>query len=263
MLRDLVIKDIVELTDSHSNIINTAIINATNHASSNGNGTNNTNSNTSSGVIVTRVHTAKLLEAYPEAAIALPSAMKRPATSTPLLSSSLGEDNHKRARMDTPKLEPIALSDDKTVKLERLTSPTNGDHTTNNDATSTGTATTPTTPGSVSVVPAVLPTASSLIAKEQSPLTNSTTAASVGGDDTLKSLLGTQSFKDRAFTLLGQEILDLVTKPSAQDLIIASKFKTTGGGSAVILHCPHGTKDACCHERRQPKPCDKVHWIQV
>jgi hypothetical protein len=245
ILRDLLAKDIIELNDSP---ITPPPSSTTTTSSS---------SSTTSNVVVTRVYIPKLLEAHPDA-LPLPNASTKRSmmvSSSPALQPSSSTDdlaNIKRAKLEfttsgstptsTPKLEPLSsdgsgssVAAAAAAKLERLTSPSD------------------------SIEP---PAVTNTTKVERSLTSNNTNTTNNGSDDMLKSLLETQSFKDRALTAVGQEIIDLVSKPSAKELITAGKFRTTGG-PAVILHCPHGTKDACIQERRTFKPCDKVHWIQV
>lgn len=43
----------------------------------------------------------------------------------------------------------------------------------------------------------------------------------------------------------GEELLDLIQKPTAKEAATVEKFKTEGG-PAVREYCPHLTKDDCC-----------------
>ena len=43
----------------------------------------------------------------------------------------------------------------------------------------------------------------------------------------------------------GEELLDLIQKPTAKESATVEKFRTAGG-PAVREYCPHLTKEDCC-----------------
>lgn len=50
----------------------------------------------------------------------------------------------------------------------------------------------------------------------------------------------------------GEELLDLIQKPTAKEAATVKKFKTEGG-PAVREYCPHLTKDDCCRRDTVPQ----------
>ena len=43
----------------------------------------------------------------------------------------------------------------------------------------------------------------------------------------------------------GEELLELIAKPTAKETAVVKRFKTEGG-SNIREYCPHLTKDDCC-----------------
>lgn len=60
----------------------------------------------------------------------------------------------------------------------------------------------------------------------------------------LQSLLALPSTREKRSKKVGEEILELLTKPTAKERSLAEKFKSHGGAQ-VMEFCPHGTKVEC------------------
>lgn len=58
-----------------------------------------------------------------------------------------------------------------------------------------------------------------------------------------QSLLSMPSTREKQSKQVGEEILELLTKPTAKERSIAEKFKSHG--AQVMEFCPHGTKVEC------------------
>lgn len=60
----------------------------------------------------------------------------------------------------------------------------------------------------------------------------------------MQSLLALPSTREKRSKKVGEEILELLTKPTAKERSLAEKFKSHGGAQ-VMEFCPHGTKVEC------------------
>ncbi|XP_011178814.1 N6-adenosine-methyltransferase MT-A70-like protein [Zeugodacus cucurbitae] len=71
-------------------------------------------------------------------------------------------------------------------------------------------------------------------------------ASGSGADasDDIMSLLSMPSTREKQSKQVGEEILELLTKPTAKERSVAEKFKSHGGAQ-VMEFCPHGTKVEC------------------
>lgn len=61
------------------------------------------------------------------------------------------------------------------------------------------------------------------------------------------------STREKQSKQVGEEILELLSKPTAKERSLVEKFKSQGGAQ-VMEFCPHGTRAEC--ERQQPSPSD-------
>lgn len=59
------------------------------------------------------------------------------------------------------------------------------------------------------------------------------------------------STREKQNKQVGEEILELLSKPTAKERSLVEKFKSEGGAQ-VMEFCPHGTRTEC--ERQQPSP---------
>lgn len=60
----------------------------------------------------------------------------------------------------------------------------------------------------------------------------------------MQSLLSLPSTKEKQSKQVGEEILELLSKPTAKERSLVEKFKSQGG-TQVMEFCPHGTKVEC------------------
>lgn len=61
------------------------------------------------------------------------------------------------------------------------------------------------------------------------------------------------STREKQSKQVGEEILELLSKPTAKERSLVEKFKSQGGAQ-VMEFCPHGTRAEC--ERQQPSPAN-------
>ncbi|CAD7013394.1 unnamed protein product [Ceratitis capitata] len=71
-----------------------------------------------------------------------------------------------------------------------------------------------------------------------------TNTAGPDASDDIMSLLSMPSTREKQSKQVGEEILELLTKPTAKERSVAEKFKSHGGAQ-VMEFCPHGTKVEC------------------
>ncbi|XP_018327837.1 N6-adenosine-methyltransferase catalytic subunit isoform X1 [Agrilus planipennis] len=75
------------------------------------------------------------------------------------------------------------------------------------------------------------------------------------------SLLAMPSTKEKESKKVGEEILDLLSKPTAKERSLAERFRSQGGAQ-VMEFCPHGTK-AECQRNNGIKQCKKLHFKKI
>lgn len=63
------------------------------------------------------------------------------------------------------------------------------------------------------------------------------------------------STREKQSKQVGEEILELLSKPTAKERSLVEKFKSQGGAQ-VMEFCPHGTRAEC--ERQQPSPSELI-----
>lgn len=69
------------------------------------------------------------------------------------------------------------------------------------------------------------------------------------------------STKEKESKKLGEEILDLLSKPTAKERSLAERFRSQGGAQ-VKEFCPHGTK-AECQRNAGTSLCKKLHFKKI
>lgn len=69
------------------------------------------------------------------------------------------------------------------------------------------------------------------------------------------------STKEKESKKLGEEILDLLSKPTAKERSLAERFRSQGGAQ-VMEFCPHGTK-AECQRNAGNAQCKKLHFKKI
>ncbi|KAG1704373.1 N6-adenosine-methyltransferase catalytic subunit [Nymphon striatum] len=80
--------------------------------------------------------------------------------------------------------------------------------------------------------------------------------------ETVESLLSMPSIREKEIKKVGEEILDLLSKPTAKEKSLVEKFKSQGGGQ-VKEFCPHGTKIECMKIPGTVAPCGKLHFKKI
>lgn len=80
--------------------------------------------------------------------------------------------------------------------------------------------------------------------------------------DTIENLLSLPSAREKETKKLGEEILDLLSKPTAKERSLVEQFRSQGGAQ-VQEFCPHGTKDECTKVSDANQPCHKLHFKKI
>lgn len=78
----------------------------------------------------------------------------------------------------------------------------------------------------------------------------------------LEALLNKKSFKEMQKSKTGEELLDLIHRPTAKETAVAAKFKSKGG-SQVKEYCSALTKEDCRRQSGSFIACDKVHFRRI
>ncbi|KAI0213123.1 N6-adenosine-methyltransferase catalytic subunit [Lamellibrachia satsuma] len=82
-----------------------------------------------------------------------------------------------------------------------------------------------------------------------------------GANDSVESLLSMQSAKEKENKKLNEEILQLLSKPTAKELSLVEKFRSQGGAQ-VKEFCAFGTRMECLRTNTN-KQCDKLHFRKI
>ncbi|XP_076900875.1 putative N(6)-adenosine-methyltransferase MT-A70-like [Bidens hawaiensis] len=78
----------------------------------------------------------------------------------------------------------------------------------------------------------------------------------------LEALLNKKSFKELQKSKTGEELLDLIHRPTARETAVAAKFKSKGG-SQVKEYCTSLTKEDCRRLSGSFISCEKVHFRRI
>ncbi|XP_030511459.1 N6-adenosine-methyltransferase MT-A70-like [Rhodamnia argentea] len=78
----------------------------------------------------------------------------------------------------------------------------------------------------------------------------------------LEALLKKKSFREMQKSKTGEELLDLIHRPTARETAVAAKFKTKGG-SQLKEYCLSLTKEDCRRQSRSFIACEKVHFRRI
>ncbi|KAG6481683.1 probable N6-adenosine-methyltransferase MT-A70-like [Zingiber officinale] len=78
----------------------------------------------------------------------------------------------------------------------------------------------------------------------------------------LESLLNKKTFREMQMSKTGEELLDLIHRPTARETAVAAKFKTKGG-SQLKEYCSNLTKEDCRRQSGSFVACDKVHFRRI
>ncbi|XP_071542409.1 N(6)-adenosine-methyltransferase catalytic subunit METTL3 [Panulirus ornatus] len=82
-------------------------------------------------------------------------------------------------------------------------------------------------------------------------------------EDDVMSLLSAQSIRERETKKVGEEIMELLSKPTAKEQSIAQRFRSQGGAK-VQEFCPHGTKEECERATKKGGPqCGRLHFRKI
>jgi mRNA (2'-O-methyladenosine-N6-)-methyltransferase len=77
----------------------------------------------------------------------------------------------------------------------------------------------------------------------------------------LQSLLSLASTREKENKRIGEEILELLSRPSAKEKTLAERFRS--GGTVVKEFCPQGTKSECRRVSSNSKPCGRLHFRKI
>lgn len=89
---------------------------------------------------------------------------------------------------------------------------------------------------------------------------NNSVRLSVGHD--VESLLSLSSTKERESKKLGEELLELLSKPTAKERNLLERFRSADGYQ-VQEFCPKGTKGDCSRKNNSAGACDKLHFKKI
>ncbi|CAN0910178.1 N6-adenosine-methyltransferase MT-A70-like [Linum grandiflorum] len=78
----------------------------------------------------------------------------------------------------------------------------------------------------------------------------------------LEALLSKKSFREMQKSKTGEELLDLIHRPTAKETAMAAKFKTKGG-SQLKEYCSALTKEDCRRQSGSFMACEKVHFRRI
>ncbi|PAN07543.1 hypothetical protein PAHAL_1G344100 [Panicum hallii] len=78
----------------------------------------------------------------------------------------------------------------------------------------------------------------------------------------LEVLLNKKTYREKQNTKTGEELLDLIHRPTAKETAVAAKFKTKGG-SQLKEYCTNLTKEDCRRQTGSFVACDKVHFRRI
>ncbi|ROT75141.1 N6-adenosine-methyltransferase 70 kDa subunit [Penaeus vannamei] len=72
-----------------------------------------------------------------------------------------------------------------------------------------------------------------------------------------------QSIRERETKKVGEEIMELLSKPTAKEQSLAQRFRSQGGAK-VQEFCPHGTKEECERATKKGGPqCGRLHFRKI
>lgn len=78
----------------------------------------------------------------------------------------------------------------------------------------------------------------------------------------LEALLNKKSFRELQKSKTGEELLDLIHRPTAKENAMAARFKSKGG-SQVKEYCSALTKEDCRRQTGSYSACEKVHFRRI
>eukprot|EP00252_Welwitschia_mirabilis_P015540 TRINITY_DN3420_c0_g1_i1.p1 TRINITY_DN3420_c0_g1~~TRINITY_DN3420_c0_g1_i1.p1 ORF type:complete len:800 (-),score=167.09 TRINITY_DN3420_c0_g1_i1:304-2703(-) len=78
----------------------------------------------------------------------------------------------------------------------------------------------------------------------------------------IEALLKKKSFKEMQKSKTGEELYELIHRPTARETALAAKFKTKGG-TQLKEYCKALTKEDCRRQRSSYIACEKVHFRRI
>ncbi|RWS21884.1 N6-adenosine-methyltransferase subunit-like protein [Leptotrombidium deliense] len=78
----------------------------------------------------------------------------------------------------------------------------------------------------------------------------------------LESLLSLPSAREKENKKMGEELLELLSKPTAKERSVVERFRSVGGAQ-VQEFCTHGTIEECIRSSGNSEPCDKLHFKKI
>lgn len=85
---------------------------------------------------------------------------------------------------------------------------------------------------------------------------------SIASGDDVETLLSLSSTKERESKKLGEELLELLSKPTAKEKNLLESFRSADG-YRVQEFCPKGTKDECKRANKVTYACDRLHFKKI
>lgn len=78
----------------------------------------------------------------------------------------------------------------------------------------------------------------------------------------LESLLSLESTKEKESKKMGEELLQLLSRPTAKERNLVERFQSVDGAQ-VQEFCAHGTKNECIRVSESNEPCEKLHFKKI
>ena len=75
-------------------------------------------------------------------------------------------------------------------------------------------------------------------------------------------MLQASTYRERENKRVGDEIKDLLERPTVKERYIQEKFRTQGG-SKLRTFCPSGTKEDCRKARGTEAACKRLHFKKL
>ncbi|KAJ6218290.1 hypothetical protein RDWZM_009447 [Blomia tropicalis] len=80
-------------------------------------------------------------------------------------------------------------------------------------------------------------------------------------ENNVECILSLKSAKEKQNKKISEEILDLLSKPSAKEQSLVEQFRSSTGH--VQEYCKHGTREECKRVKRLSEPCMKLHFLKI
>ena len=78
----------------------------------------------------------------------------------------------------------------------------------------------------------------------------------------LESLLSLESTREKESKKMGEELLQLLSRPTAKERNLVERFRSVDGGQ-VQEFCAHGTKSECIRLSDKNEPCERLHFKKI